>query len=247
MGMKKTAGFTMIEVMLVLAITGLMFAGFMVAANAGIQRQQYRDSVYSLQSQLKNQYNLVQNPTNDRTKTDGECFNDGGTPRGTMSNCFVVGRMIRIDDSKITTGPVLGLSSADDADIEPGKTGFGSVWNLYEHTNDDNPTAVGVESKPLKWGASVKSIDSATAVGKQLSVLIIMSPVNGSLRTYVKKGAPATADAMVVAANQANKVDICIDNGALDIVGGKPMAVRIEANASSGAGVSVPAQGDTSC
>ncbi|HEU4715394.1 MAG TPA: prepilin-type N-terminal cleavage/methylation domain-containing protein, partial [Candidatus Saccharimonadales bacterium] len=69
MGAKTQNGFTIIEVMLFLAITGMLAAAILVGSGVAIGQQRYRDSVSSLQSYIQQQYNKVINVTNDRDKS----------------------------------------------------------------------------------------------------------------------------------------------------------------------------------
>lgn len=59
-------GFTVIEVMLVLAITGLLFVGIVGSSFGSIQFQRYEDSVNSFAESLRNIYNEVLNPRSDQ-------------------------------------------------------------------------------------------------------------------------------------------------------------------------------------
>ena len=54
-------GFTIIEVVLVIAISGLMAAGIMIGVSSSINRQQYRDSVQSFAAFLRSEYSKVVN------------------------------------------------------------------------------------------------------------------------------------------------------------------------------------------
>ena len=61
MRMKKgrVQGFTIIEVMLFLALTGLMLVGALVGLGANIARQRYKDSVQDVVLMIRNQYDYV--------------------------------------------------------------------------------------------------------------------------------------------------------------------------------------------
>src|SRR5690349_9230293 len=113
MGTKKTAGFTIIEVMLFLAVSGALTVGILVGAGVAIGQQHYRDSVSSLKSLIQAQYNEAANVTNSRSG-DESCSNANiiappssvTTPqaRGT-SDCLLMGRSITIsaDGTQVTT------------------------------------------------------------------------------------------------------------------------------------------------
>ncbi|MEP6710564.1 MAG: prepilin-type N-terminal cleavage/methylation domain-containing protein, partial [Candidatus Saccharibacteria bacterium] len=57
MDTQRHPGFTIIEVMLFLAISGALAVGILIGSNVAITSQRYRDSLNSLQSLLQQQYN----------------------------------------------------------------------------------------------------------------------------------------------------------------------------------------------
>jgi type II secretory pathway pseudopilin PulG len=59
-------GFTVIEVMLFLAVTGALAVGILVGAGVSIGQQRYRDSVNSLKSTIQDRYNQTTNVVNSR-------------------------------------------------------------------------------------------------------------------------------------------------------------------------------------
>ena len=61
----KQKGFTIIEVILFVAISGLLTSMLMVGVSMSINRQQYRDSVQSYAGFLRNEYSKVVNVEND--------------------------------------------------------------------------------------------------------------------------------------------------------------------------------------
>ncbi|MCL2038717.1 prepilin-type N-terminal cleavage/methylation domain-containing protein [Candidatus Saccharibacteria bacterium] len=61
-------GFTIIEVLMFLAITGLLLTGMLVGTGANLARERYNDGVRTVEEFLAQQFMLVQNPERD---TDG--------------------------------------------------------------------------------------------------------------------------------------------------------------------------------
>lgn len=92
-------GFTIIEVVLFLAISGGLAAALILGTGAAIQRQQYKDSVQSYANFLTTQYSRVVSVENDRSD-DEKCSIDGASleNRG-QSDCVIVGRYISTEDS----------------------------------------------------------------------------------------------------------------------------------------------------
>ena len=93
-------GFTIIEVMLFLAISGVMAIGLMAGMGAAISSQQYRDSVQSYADYLRGQYSKVVAVENERSGDSGATCPLAGsvTDRG-RSNCVIVGRYTRTQDA----------------------------------------------------------------------------------------------------------------------------------------------------
>ena len=56
MSARTETGFTLVEAMLFLAITGLLTVGILVGSGVAISQQRYRDSVNSLKSFIQDQY-----------------------------------------------------------------------------------------------------------------------------------------------------------------------------------------------
>src|SRR5438105_2731886 len=121
MGTKTETGFTIIETMLFLAVTGLLAMGILVGSGVAIGQQRYRDSVNSLKSYIQQQYSEVTNVANDRTKTwtcdaNGNVTTGDATSseaRGT-SDCVVLGRFITVDATGkgLTASNVIGVRGA---------------------------------------------------------------------------------------------------------------------------------------
>jgi len=97
--MKHRGGFTIIEAVLFLAISGGLVVSLLVGTNMAIQRQRYRDSVQSFASFLRGQYEQVISVENDRTvDMRGKCPVVGGGPNRGQSDCVIVGRYLESQD-----------------------------------------------------------------------------------------------------------------------------------------------------
>ena len=252
MGTKKQAGFTILEVMLVLAITGLMLVGVLAGSSAQVQQQEYRDSVRSLQSELQGQYNDVQNPTIDHTlgETQGaSCGTDAGgvsVSRGASANCFVVGRLITSNDGQtLTESSVLGVAPAGNSSqpidsmtisVKPAP----NVWQLIISQQ-------AVRTYTANWGTTMK-VPNGLGGATKFSVLVIMSPTDGSLRTYTLPDYPATtpSDLYKMIIQPQTTLNLCVTGGS-GMIFGSPLAVQIPASTSSAAGIAMASQSDGVC
>lgn len=158
-------GFTIIEVILFLAITGLMVAGMLVGVTFALRQQQYRDTVQSFANFLKDQYSRVINVENNRTAA-AVCPIPGATNDGArgQSRCVIVGRYIRSTDARVyTVSPVYALKSAD-----------GSGWR-YGYGDADN------EVYTVGWGAQARSIGRGGTPSGTMALLIYRHPEDGRI------------------------------------------------------------------
>ena len=126
-------GFTIIETMLFLAISGFLFVGILAGTGSSIANQRYNDSVEGVTNELRNQYSFAMDTqVVTRDKSDGTCyglirsdiqggdvaayFNSVTTPsliagRG-RTNCVVYGAVISLNGSKIQSTSLIGRDFA---------------------------------------------------------------------------------------------------------------------------------------
>ena len=110
--LKTKKAFTIIEVMLVVSISGLMLVTMLVGWNANIERQRYNDSVNTFKSDIQGIFSDVENQTNDKNQrincnTNGVNIsikrdNDGALTGA--SNCIILGKFISFFDGKVIDG-----------------------------------------------------------------------------------------------------------------------------------------------
>lgn len=175
-------GFTLIEVILFLAVSTLIFTGALVSIGGVVNTQRYDDSVTSLQDYLQGQYSIVDNVRNNRPDTL-ECTSGGGIgsgtgmPRGT-SDCFIVGRVINAQPAdggrRLTSTPVYSIAGSYDEDAD--EQALLSSLDLRP-----DPDVNAVEEYVLPWQTRV-DLGGSPAV---FSMLILRLPTNGLLRTYL--------------------------------------------------------------
>ena len=206
--MKRTHGFTIIEVMLVLAISSLMALLLMVGTGVAIQRQQYRDSVQSFENFLVSQYARVVSVENDRTSVE-PCpilgSDSSPVPRG-QSNCVIIGRYIA----------TMGISGATDGreyEVRPVYAAqSGATWT-YRLGNVDATYTV-------SWSARTR-LSNQTEDSAHVAILMYRDPDNGGLLVRTNSGR-YNADNIgnffnglddsgsVVAGNQLGAQEICV-------------------------------------
>ncbi|MDO8335639.1 MAG: hypothetical protein Q7T74_02540 [Candidatus Saccharibacteria bacterium] len=197
MGIKNQDGFTIIEISLFFAVSGLLLVTMLSGVGVSIQRQRFTDSVNGTQAFLQQQYQETQVTLNDRDTSD--C---GPLSRG-ASECLVVGKLIDLgkgdanaEEVTLHSYEVIVNQNAADAavntDSPPGDRDF---------LNNDDGDGVDAKTKAIKstrsdqdyivpWGAKLDTLeDSKGNPGPSNSsdlryILIARSPINGLISTY---------------------------------------------------------------
>lgn len=211
MGIKTSSGFTIVEVMLFLAVTGLMISGVLINATSSINAQQYREGVESLRNTMAGQYAKVYSLTNGITSGDSSNLdpcqylddNELTVVRGT-SDCFYTGRLVEIKpggDGEVASTLQVSPVIAKPLLANPGRLYDNQSTNAGSANSSINP-ATGqeytlseryqfarfeanselVEKKKLDWGLA--AVRPGTDTPMRVSLLILRSPVDGTVQTY---------------------------------------------------------------
>lgn len=241
-------GFTIIETILFLAITGLLVAAILIGSGNSINTQRYRDSVSSLQSILQQQYSDVTNVNHDQaTQIDceGYYFNRG------QSDCVLLGRLITTTDGKtINIQKVAGCdSSVTEAtpllnDVDVFRTEAGGY--------DTYVSSVMKETYDLEWGSALVNDDGSPM---QFSILILLSPNSGMVRTFIDPDnvvySPSSVGSSTVVQSMITEdalvyqsLTMCVSSNGLFT--GPKSAVRIGANSTGSSGIETLGGGDAS-
>lgn len=248
MGIKNTHGFTIIEVMLFLAVTGLLAIGILAGSGVAIGQQRYRDSVNAMKSLLQEQYSQTSNIVNDRAGNEA-CTNavvvapptnvPDPQPRGT-SDCLLMGRLVTIgaDGKQLIASNVVGYRTSDAADVE--STDLAELTaNYVLGISPDNQITDTVE-----WGATI--VEPKTTTPLSISILVLRSPLGGSTMTFVREGLQANVAAMLSGGPSGDATDLCIDASTGSFVGQR-LAVRIGGHAASASAIEVPSGSENVC
>lgn len=241
-------GFTIIEVMLFLAVTGMLTVGVLVGSSATLGQQRYRDSVNSLKGFIQEQYSQVNNvvnsnannPTCSKTGNKLKLSTGDDQARGT-SECVVMGRFLLVEPTRTTSYNVIGRHNS----TEEGESDTEALQRYVY-------TTASPETKDISWGAMI--VKPKTTVGMTAGILMLRSPLSGSIVTYVED-IPNIKNvdldeynfdhAMIDDANMA-QMNLCVDSqGSAGV--GRRMAVRINAGASSQSAVEIPLEKDNIC
>jgi type II secretory pathway pseudopilin PulG len=247
MGTMKRAGFTVIEVMLFLAVTGLLAASILVGSGIAINQQRYRDSVSSLQSYIQQQYSMVTSVANGRDQ-NWTCDSSGnviaapdvsaGQPRGT-TNCVILGRFITVDatGTNLTASNVVGYELPN---TTTQASDIAEIANNYKL----GISPIDQDTQVVSWGAQV--VKPKTTTPQPLSILIVRSPLSGSIVTFTQDGMQTNPGSMIVAALTNVQRDLCV-NAVPGTFVGKRMEVRVIPYATSQSAILVPTETDSVC
>lgn len=192
----RQAGFTIIEITLFMAITGLLFTIAILGTGNAIRTVRFTDSGRSLESYVQKQYDDILNGLNDRSNqiscTSGTI--DTTTPQNVgTSNCVVMGRLLQFSTSgtTITNYKVIGT--------EPANVNYSqSDDQLIASFNPTVVTTSGVTTFDVPWGApftGFKRLNTSTATN---GLLLIRSPSSTRIVSYTFKIAGATPTASEV-------------------------------------------------
>jgi type II secretory pathway pseudopilin PulG len=213
-----TRGFTIIELMLFLGITGAIFAALMIGMNNNITQQHYKESVQNYSSLLQNQYSEVANTRIERSnnlrcevdlggRVSVTPINGIGDLPGAPSNdpaCVILGRAIQVDDQGklIRLYPVIGLEPAVDngslSDIETLVAYNPSISDQFNTTTTE-----------IEWHSSLLPVEGEFS---QASYLILRSPASGLIRVFAsEEPLKNTLSQMITPVYARNVIKNCVD------------------------------------
>lgn len=243
-------GFTIIETVLFLAISGLLILTIVAGAGININIQRYRDAVESFKSDIQGQYAAITNVQNSRD-ADQICDASAkpveevnGEVRG-QSECAIAGRYMRIEGANVTTYTVLSYKNigavvpAGSNDIQVLQDNY--TFNTSDVANDDSTLDWGTSlAWPKVLGVAPNAEISNNSSPRTLGILFLKSPYSGQTYTFTSNTIPskeninsATFTSMLVDSNtvpgRAARV-LCIESDGLFV--DSSQSIYIGANAS---------------
>ena len=241
-------GFTIIEVMLFLAVSGVLAASVLATVGSTIGMQRYRDATHSFMSYLQGQYNQAINVRNDmdvHNACTGAGFSSSEMVQaGTSADCVIIGRLITsADGQRFQSAPIymsgvnnefLQSSVGDDVVF----TASGARQIFIRTDGGESGTA---ENYTLDWGVQT----AVPASGANAwSIAIVRSPVSGVIHTYTSRANTQSLGqlhSLVQDANRQSETAICLDPSGWLV--GQALGVVIAADAPGASSVTTRTEG----
>lgn len=236
-------GFTIIEVVLFLAISGLMIAGILAVVGAGINGKRYTEAVDSFQDYLLTSYSATDNVANN---TDGEVRCNASAPRpvGT-TDCTVIGQLVVSSDGRsITSTPLYAGVDVTEIDREEIETAAELLDAMQLYTVADNPDA---EDFSMRWDTRIVANESDAT--RPFTMMIVRLPYGKGSISYIaeRNTQIGSADSLqefrqvATDANAAEELALCVEPANLQLA--RPVGVVVDNAASAGSG-SLQRRGD---
>ncbi|MBP5648277.1 hypothetical protein J6X04_03275 [Candidatus Saccharibacteria bacterium] len=183
---RKLGGFTIIEVTLFLAITGLLFLGVTMGVQSSVYNQRFNDSVQSFVEFLRNIYAETMNVQNADSGRSGQAIYGKlvtfGETTGLESSARIDGRTAFVYDivgkvnGDVGSGNILTALNGVEADVvirEGGTTKLAGI----------------VESYTPRWQAEAQqACTSSTCYAPiKAAILVVRHPRSGTVYTFVMK------------------------------------------------------------
>lgn len=235
----KKSGFTIIETVLFLGVTGLLIFGILAGTGNSISSQRYRDSVSSLYTMLQKQYSNVLTVDNDRN-SNWKCNDDGsitksedvGDVRG-QSECILLGKYITAEPTSNATTKMLiqnVVGMHNNSSLIP--TNDMDAFLQYDMSIPDE---LWQEEYRIDWGSS---LEDETGNPKTFSMLILQSPLSGAIRTFINPDnlvEDELVKSLISAEYLNNELKLCVNYSGLSY--GNRLGLKINPQASGASAV----------
>lgn len=225
---KIKGGFTLVEVSLFLAITGLLFLGVTIGVQNSIFQQRYNDSVQNFVEFLRSAYSKTENV---------QSAGPGNT------NQAIYGKLITFGENNSDEVYMYSVVGAASCGSSYNGT-LAALKNCGADVLDSENKPYSAESYTPKWSAAIQDKGSSLFKG---AVLITRHPQSGNVYTFVKQ----TSGTIEVSRGEGlsnyldesifvpNVVDFCINPNGNTTNSSIRADVRIKAGARNSSGIEV--------
>lgn len=151
-------GFTIVEVMIFLAISGLLLTMAMAGSSNLARQARYSDAVNSFHSLVQRQYEEVATGVNTRQSGDPGCL-PGPSPTPGADSCLLLGKVITFTDINGTGGFVRYVRSTVDVPVNSTASILDQIVAANVAVSD-----IGSETFELQWGAQFQVASRTSGV-----------------------------------------------------------------------------------
>lgn len=209
---QKQGGFTVIEVMLFLAISGLLFLVVLLGTGAMMRQIRFSDSARSAHSFVQAQYSDILSGVNPR---DSGAACAGATNTAGASGCLLLGRLLRLNtgSDQIESYYVIATRIPNLAGSD------GTLSDEQLIASASQPVVVkttGRQSFDIPWGAQI-SASYRPADGRQANTyMLLRSPRSSRILSYTFNMSQSEFDALssvtpyLTAANTQKATNYCL-------------------------------------
>lgn len=224
----KQSGFTIIEVLMFIAISGLLLLGAMAGISGSITSTRFNDAVNSTTSFIQSQYGAVASGRNSRLPNvdcNAGAVTSGGSVAG-MTDCVILGRLVEfsVGGTAIKSRYIVGKDTAVTATGDTAAV-VAAGATIPVSSTDTNFS--------VPWATKINKMSSGVSNVNYLA--IIRSPVSERVLFYsfqaganlTSLNATPTTSMLITDANLNRPVSVCLwDDG---FVGGRAGYVKIGA------------------
>ena len=200
----RQAGFTIVEITLFMAITGLLFLVALVGTGNTIRTFRFTDTARSLEAFSQKQYDDIINGLNNRS-ADVSCnagaINTGAGQEVGSSNCLLIGKLLvfRQNSGAVNVYNVIGS--------EPASVNYAQSDNeLISAFSPTTVTATATSTYNLPWGAQMSGFKRTSDNNAANGLLLIRSPKSSRIVSYTFKVPAAVPTSLSPYVNDANNL-----------------------------------------
>ena len=237
MGHTSRAGFTILETMLFLGITGLLIIVLVSGAGVGINVQRYRDATESFKSLIQQQFADLSSVENGRASNkscglSAQPVTGANNTAPGQSDCMIVGRYLRIEDENISIYDVTAYENS-----RPLLVGANDITTMVSSSYTYNTPVTPDQQKKMDWGTH---LNVPPANDTRLGILVIRSPYTGEIYSFTSTTVPADGSvnnvalkAMMSAAGNRTARVACVVSDGLFVTDDQSIYINANANAPS--------------
>lgn len=186
--MKQQRGFTIVEVLMFVAVSALMLTGVMAGISTNLNNTRFLSSTKSLESFVQQQYDEIQAGVAERSTTASCPYAAGGAsqPPGASDGCVVIGKLIRFLDNHALVFPVVSRMQPTPGCHVDGTGDAVEIGGYCPITLSSNQ-GVDVTDYDYLWGVKIANSNKLQpngSIGNYNALAILRSPATGSMYTF---------------------------------------------------------------